>query len=220
MARPSWIARNEESSRLQMSGAAAHRCSLMSVAATSTHRHFQVARAGPVMLRRLNLDGDRQADLEVHGGTQQGRLRLPLGALRILAQGIAGAWNCHGAILAKISPPKGSLKRTPASETDFASAKRSSWSPSRVSPATSSESASAATDIMKRFLASGRSGIYFSVLEEGLVNTGDTIERVHEDERRLSIADINRAYVNHARQHSDCCAGSSSLEILPSGLHD
>ena len=23
---------------------------------------------GPVMLRRLNLDGDRQADLEVHGG--------------------------------------------------------------------------------------------------------------------------------------------------------
>ena len=55
-------------------------------------------------------------------------------------------------------------------------------------------------DMVKRFSASKRSGIYFSVVEEGLVDVGDTFERIHEDERRISIADINSAYENPRRQ--------------------
>jgi MOSC domain-containing protein YiiM len=74
-------------------------------------------------------------------------------------------------------------------------------------------------DIVKRFLASRRSGIYFAVVEEGLVNTGDAIERVRKSEHRISVADINCAYVN-ARDNLPLARRIVSLEILPRGLHD
>ena len=53
-------------------------------------------------------------------------------------------------------------------------------------------------DIVKRFLESNRSGIYFSVLEEGMVKAGDTIERIQEDEERISVMEINRAIADGA----------------------
>jgi MOSC domain-containing protein YiiM len=74
-------------------------------------------------------------------------------------------------------------------------------------------------DIIKRFFLSGRSGIYFCVLEEGLISAGDSIERIREDERRLSIADVNRAYVL-TRENIPLVRRIVSLEILPRGLHD
>jgi MOSC domain-containing protein YiiM len=51
-------------------------------------------------------------------------------------------------------------------------------------------------DILKRFLVSGRSGSYFSVVEEGLVAAGDAIERIPEDENRISVSDVNSLYRN------------------------
>lgn len=74
-------------------------------------------------------------------------------------------------------------------------------------------------DIVKRFLASRRSGIYFSVVEEGLVNTGDSIERIQEDKNRISVADINRAYAKGS-DDIELLRRIVSLEILPRGLHD
>jgi MOSC domain-containing protein YiiM len=49
-------------------------------------------------------------------------------------------------------------------------------------------------DILIRFLASGRSGFYFSVVEEGLVAAGDAIEKIHEDENGISVSDINKLF--------------------------
>ncbi|MGA8556154.1 MAG: MOSC domain-containing protein, partial [Candidatus Acidiferrales bacterium] len=49
-------------------------------------------------------------------------------------------------------------------------------------------------DILKRFLASGRSGFYFSVVEEGMVAAGDSIERIETDENGISVTDINNLF--------------------------
>ena len=38
---------------------------------------FKAPVRGPVMMRRLNLDGDRQADLEVHGGRNKAVYAYP-----------------------------------------------------------------------------------------------------------------------------------------------
>ena len=38
---------------------------------------FKEPAEGPVMLRRLNLDGDRQADLTVHGGVTKAAYAYP-----------------------------------------------------------------------------------------------------------------------------------------------
>jgi MOSC domain-containing protein YiiM len=50
-------------------------------------------------------------------------------------------------------------------------------------------------DLIKRFLASGRTGFYFRVLREGEVGAGDEIVRVHQDENLVSISDALNAYL-------------------------
>ena len=49
---------------------------------------------------------------------------------------------------------------------------------------------------MRRFLASGRSGIYFKVLKEGEVGAGDKIEPVTRDKNNVTVKDIVRLYVD------------------------
>ena len=73
-------------------------------------------------------------------------------------------------------------------------------------------------DIVKRFVASGRSGVYFAVVEEGLVAAGDSIQCVHRDPNRISIADVNRAYT-HPRAEIPLVRRLVDLEILPPGVH-
>ena len=38
--------------------------------------------------------------------------------------------------------------------------------------------------------------LLFSVVEEGLVAAGDTIERIHEDENGISVSDIDKLFRN------------------------
>src|SRR5262249_44128068 len=72
-------------------------------------------------------------------------------------------------------------------------------------------------DVVKRFFASRRSGIYFSVVEEGLINTGDAMERVHQAPEKISIADVNRAYAN-AAEDVPALRRIVEANILPPGL--
>jgi MOSC domain-containing protein YiiM len=49
-------------------------------------------------------------------------------------------------------------------------------------------------DILKRFLASRRTGFYFAVLKEGRVKAGDSIELLSKDKNSTTVADIVRLY--------------------------
>ena len=49
--------------------------------------------------------------------------------------------------------------------------------------------------VVRRFLASGRPGIYFKVLQEGEVEAGETIELISKDENNITVKDIVRLYV-------------------------
>lgn len=51
----------------------------------------------------------------------------------------------------------------------------------------------------KRFLASGRLGIYFSVVEAGNVGAGDTVERIERANDPVSLRDVWRATFGDAR---------------------
>jgi MOSC domain-containing protein YiiM len=53
-------------------------------------------------------------------------------------------------------------------------------------------------DMVKRFLNSRLSGIYFSVVLEGEVGVGDEIELVSRDENNVTVADIVQIYVREA----------------------
>ena len=49
-------------------------------------------------------------------------------------------------------------------------------------------------DMVKRFLASRRTGFYFAVLREGMVGAGDVVELIGRDSEGVSVADITRVY--------------------------
>ena len=171
---------------------------------------------GPLLLRRLNLDGDAQADLQVHGGRNKAvyaypsehyefwRKEFPEQELRrgmfgenLTTEGLTEENACIGdqfrigGAIVKVTQP-----RMPCYKLGIRFGR---------------------PDMVKRFLASRRSGIYFSVIEEGMIDTGDAIEKIHEDDNRLSIADINRAYAD-TRNNEPLLRRIVSLGILPQGL--
>jgi MOSC domain-containing protein YiiM len=70
------------------------------------------------------------------------------------------------------------------------------------------------SDILKRFLASGRTGFYFSVEREGEVGAEDKIELIERDKHNVSVADITRLY---ARDKNDfeTMRRAVAVEALP-----
>ena len=50
-------------------------------------------------------------------------------------------------------------------------------------------------DMVKRFLASGRTGFYVAVLREGEVGAGDEIEVISGEANAVAVSEITRLYV-------------------------
>ena len=51
-------------------------------------------------------------------------------------------------------------------------------------------------DMVKRFLASGRTGFYVMVVQEGVVQAGDEIALISRADRSVSIADVTHLYAS------------------------
>jgi MOSC domain-containing protein YiiM len=148
---------------------------------------------GAVMLRRLDFDGDRQADLTVHGGPEKAVYAYPAEHYPFWKKELPGMdlpWGMFGE----------NLTIEGMSETDTHIGDRFRVGKALVAvtqprmPCFKLAAKFKRDDIVKRFLQSGRSGFYFSVIEEGLVAAGDTIERIHEDANGISVSDINKAF--------------------------
>jgi len=56
-------------------------------------------------------------------------------------------------------------------------------------------------DMVKRFLASGRTGFYFAVIREGEVGAGDEIKVIARDPNGIPVSEITRLYV--AKRYGD-----------------
>ncbi len=61
-------------------------------------------------------------------------------------------------------------------------------------------------DMVKRFLASGRTGFYFAVTREGDMGAGDEIRNIVHDSHKVPVAEITRLYI--AKRFSDSDAAS------------
>ena len=73
-------------------------------------------------------------------------------------------------------------------------------------------------DIIRRFLSSGRSGIYFKVLEEGKVQPGDEIKIVKRDEDKVTIKDIVSLYnSNDIERNIKIMRRAMRVKALPEG---
>jgi MOSC domain-containing protein YiiM len=65
-------------------------------------------------------------------------------------------------------------------------------------------------DIIKRFLASHRSGFYFAVIREGIVGAGDALKLVGREQEEISVGDIVRLY---AFEKNDAAALRRAVKV-------
>ena len=179
---------------------------------------FKEAVAGRVALRRLNLDGDRQADLTVHGGVTKAVYAYPSEHYEF--------WRGE---LPDLNLPWGTFGENFTTE-GFDEATVNVGDRFRVGsaevvvteprmPCYKLGLKFGRTDIIKRFLASGRSGFYFSVAEEGEVGTGDEIELLKRDETNVTVADITRLYVRR-EDDFETMRRALAVEALPESWRD
>jgi MOSC domain-containing protein YiiM len=146
---------------------------------------------GRVMLRTLNLDGDKQADLKVHGGPDKAVYAYPIEHYDYWRRMLTNTEMSNGMFGENLTVD--GLKESEVSIGDvfqIGSSKVIATQPRM--PCYKLGVKFGRMDILKMFLASGRSGIYFKVLEEGEVGAGDTIEQIRKDPNGITISEIVR----------------------------
>ena len=161
---------------------------------------FKQAVAGPVELRTLNLDGDRQADLTVHGGPFKAVYAYPSEHYEFWHHELPGTqlpWGMFGE----------NFTTEGLFETDLHIGDRLQIGGATIVvrqpriPCYKLALKVRRTDILARFLRSGRSGFYFSVEQEGQVSAGDSFDFLSRAQEGITIAEMNRLYVEEKYNH-------------------
>src|SRR5574341_1043920 len=160
---------------------------------TITTGIFKSAVTGPRMLHRLNLEGDAQADLSVHGGTHKAVYGYPAEHYAYWRQQLPDtdlAWGMFGENfttqgLLEEQLILGERFRVGAAELQVTQPRL---------PCYKLGVRFERVDMVKRFLASRRTGFYFAVVQPGLVEAGDAFERVYRPAHGVSVADLTRVY--------------------------
>jgi MOSC domain-containing protein YiiM len=148
---------------------------------------------GPVMLRTLNLDGDQQADLTVHGGVSKAVYAYPSEHYDYWRAGLPGI-DLPCGMFGENFTTEGLLEDAVYIGDRFRIGEAEVMVTEPRMPCYKLGIKFGRADIIKRFLASRRSGFYFSVLQEGLVGVGESIELIGREQQDVSLADITRLY--------------------------
>jgi len=148
---------------------------------------------GRVMLRTLNLDGDGQADLSVHGGIYKAVYGYPAEHYPKWQQELKRDDLAYGQFGENFTV-EGLLE----DDLHIGDVYRIGGALLRVTaprmPCYKLDIKMGMPGFGKLFLKSERSGFYFSVLEEGEVGAGDSITQVESDPHKVSIRQFNRLY--------------------------
>ncbi|HEV7645143.1 MAG TPA: MOSC domain-containing protein [Pyrinomonadaceae bacterium] len=176
---------------------------------------------GKVRVNELNLAGDAQADLTVHGGPYKSvyaytvehydlwraelpEMELPLGMF--------------GENLTVTDMPEnevfiGDHLRIGTAEFAVTQPRMPCYKLGiRFGP-------TGPRDILRRFLKSRRSGFYLTVLKTGELQTGDRVEVFKRDENRVTVEDIVRIYITD-KKDVDTMRRALKLEYLPGHWKD
>ena len=168
---------------------------------------------GRVMMRTLNLDGDRQADLSVHGG--------PSKAVYVYPAEHYDFWKCE---LPEMDLPWGMFGEN-FTTTGLLEAEINIGDKFRIGTAEVMVTQPrmpcyklglkfGRPDIIKRFLQSERTGFYLAVLKEGEVGTGDEFEPLARDANDVRVSDITRLYTRE-KHNAKLLRRAIEVEALP-----
>jgi len=179
---------------------------------------FKAPVPGRVRVAQLNLEGDQQSDLSVHGGVDKAVYAYPSEHYPFWRRELPGmdlSWRVFGENLTT----EGLLEET----LHIGDRLRVGSSEFLVTqprmPCFKLGIRFGRPDIVKRFLQSGRSGFYFAVLQEGEVAAGDSIELLKQDEHGVTVADVVNLYRNDAN-NQDTLRRVSELPSLPNNWRE
>jgi MOSC domain-containing protein YiiM len=155
---------------------------------------FKKPVAGRVALRTLNLDGDQQADLSVHGGPHKAVYAYPAEHYEYWRRQLPDMdlpWSMFGENfttegLTEENVQVGDRFRIGSSIVMIRQP--------RV-PCYKLAAKFQRDDILQRFLRSGHSGFYFSVEQEGGVEVGDSFQLISREANAITIAEMNLLFV-------------------------
>ena len=144
---------------------------------------------GRVRVRPLGLEGDEQADLRVHGGPTKAVYAYPSEHYAFWQGEFPGRdlpWGTFGENLTVSGLSESSIRVGDRFRigTTLLAATRPRFPCYKLGIKFGRE------DIIPRFLASGRTGFYLRVLEEGEVAAGDVIEALGGGDGQSTIAEI------------------------------
>ena len=154
---------------------------------------FKEPVSGPVMMRKLNLDGDGQADLTVHGGASKAVYAYSsehYGYWRTELPGLDLPWGMFG----ENFTTQGLFEEDVFIGDRFRIGEAEVMVTEPRMPCYKLGLKFGRADIIKRFLASRRTGFYFAVVREGMVGAGDAAKLIGREQHEISVADITRLY--------------------------
>jgi MOSC domain-containing protein YiiM len=153
---------------------------------------------GRVALRKLNLDGDRQADLTVHGGEHKAVYCYLLAHYDYWKKELPGRELPMGMFGENFTIDDGG-KGSPEDSVHLGD--RFSVGTAEVAvtqprlPCYKLGVRFGSDDMVKRFLASGRTGFYVAVVREGEVGAGDEMKVIAREANAVAVSEITNLYV-------------------------
>jgi MOSC domain-containing protein YiiM len=154
---------------------------------------FKEPVAGPTTVRTLNLDGDAQADLEVHGGVDKAVYAYPLEHYEYWRREMPGV-DFPVAVFGENLTVEGVLEDAAYVGDRYRIGGAELVVTQPRLPCYKLGVRFDRADMVKRFLESRRTGFYFAVAVEGDVSAGDALELVGREQETVSVADIVRLY--------------------------
>ena len=150
---------------------------------------------GRVALRRLNLDGDRQADLAVHGGAAKAVYAYALEHYAFWQEELGEALP-FGAFGENLTVEGLQLEQEIAIGDRFRIGTAELVVTQPRVPCFKLALRFGREDMVRRFLASGRTGYYLAVEAEGDVAAGDPVATLARHPARIAVAEVIRVYAN------------------------
>jgi len=161
---------------------------------TVTTGIFKEPVEGRVRLRKLNLDGDRQADLKAHGGKDKAVYCYPLAHYDYWKRELPGR-ELPAASFGENLTTEGLLEDSVHLGDRFSIGSAEVIVTQPRLPCYKLGIRFQSDDMVRRFLASGRTGFYFAVTREGEVGAGDEIRAIGRDPEALPVSEITRLYI-------------------------
>jgi MOSC domain-containing protein YiiM len=179
---------------------------------------FKAPVAGRVKVSHLNVEGDRQSDLEAHGGADKAVYAYPTEHYAFWRAELPGAELSPGAFGENFTT-EGLLEDDVHIGDRFTIGSAEFAVTQPRTPCYKLGIRFGRPDMLKRFLRSGRSGFYLRVTREGEAGAGDAVVPIGREPDAISVARIFRLYSDEAPDR-DVLRAASELPALPKSWRD